>query len=229
MFSTERPLLWLTDTETVGLKPPDNGGSGVVEFAGVLLNPVTLEIEQEIHSLVNPGCEIAEQASAVHGIYAKDVEGKPTLQELFKVESAALNVGHNSIFDVKFLKPCYTKLEGQLCTLKLARQLVTDSANHKLGTLVEHLKLQTHTAHSALGDVYMTHQLLKALVEMSGRDVWDIIKAQNQPKLVLKMPFGLHKGKTIGQLPKDYLEWLISLEDLSSDLRYSVNKALELK
>jgi DNA polymerase III epsilon subunit-like protein len=127
------------------------------------------------------------------------------------------------------LKPCYTALVGQLCTLKLARQYVTDSENHKLGTLIKHLKLPEHTAHSALGDVYMTHALLKHLAEMSGRSIWDIIKAQNTPKLVLKMPFGVHKGKTLGQLPKDYLEWLLSLPDLSIDMRYSVNKALELK
>jgi uncharacterized protein (DUF3820 family) len=42
-----------------------------------------------------------------------------------------------------------------------------------------------------------------------------------------RMPFGFHKGKTLGTLPDDYLGWLASLPDLWPALRSAVEQEIK--
>ena len=218
----------ITDTETVGLNPPEAPASGVVEVAWAEIDPVTLEIRDEFVSRVNPGCPIHPQASAVHGIYDNDVVDERTLTEVFTPKGPTINIGHNSSFDVRFLSSCYENLVGSLCTLALARQYVKGSANHKLGTLVQHLGLAGGKAHSALGDVHSTVQLLRVLVDMAGRDLPTLVAAARKPKQIHVMPFGLHKGKTILNLPTHYILWFLDRE-IDQDLRLSLETVMKVR
>jgi hypothetical protein len=44
----------------------------------------------------------------------------------------------------------------------------------------------------------------------------------------LKMPFGKHKGKPLGEVPKDYLQWLLRKADrMDSDTREAVEIVLK--
>jgi hypothetical protein len=43
----------------------------------------------------------------------------------------------------------------------------------------------------------------------------------------MRMPFGQHKGLPLEQLPNDYLDWLVSLQNLRKKLRVGVDAELE--
>jgi exodeoxyribonuclease X len=45
-----------------------------------------------------------------------------------------------------------------------------------------------------------------------------------QPILVKKMPFGKHKGTPLEKLPGSYTKWLLGLDNLDEDMRYSLNR-----
>ena len=218
----------IVDVESTGLNPPLAPASGVVEVAYLEIDADTLEIKNEFYSRINPGCEIHPKASEVHGIYADDVKDSPKLGEVFNLKDPVLNVGHNCTFDVKFLAAYYENLVGSLCTLALARQYVTDSPNHKLGTLVDHLGLQKGQAHNALADCHMTRHLLIHIIEKSGRDLKAHIAAARKPKVIMQMPFGKYKGQKIATLPRWYIDYFADKE-IDPDLRYSFDQALKMR
>jgi uncharacterized protein (DUF3820 family) len=53
-----------------------------------------------------------------------------------------------------------------------------------------------------------------------------MIRISSNPILIPRMPFGKHKGRLFGDVPPDYLEWLLSTE-LDEDMAYTVKKNLE--
>lgn len=220
--------LLLSDTETCGLNPPKPPASGVVEVAYLEIDSQTLGVKDEFCSRINPGCKIDPGASKIHGIHDEDVKDMPKLEDVYKVHGNVIHLGHNCQFDLKFLSHLYENLVGSLCTLQLARKYVLDSPNHKLGTLVDHLGLQKRQAHSALDDCYMTLDLLRWIVEKSGRTLDQHIAAARKPKIVVTMPFGKYKGVKINTLPRSYLEYFADKE-VDADLRYSIDQALKIK
>ena len=220
--------LLITDTETCGLNPPPQPASGIVEVAYLEIDSDTLEITNEFYSRINPGCAIDPRARAVHGISDADVANSPSMAEAFEVKGAVINCGHNSAFDIKFLAPYYDNLVGSLCTLALARQYITDSPNHKLGTLIDHLSLPQGVAHNALADCHMTYHLLRHIVDKSGRSLQAHIAAAKKPKVVMTMPFGKYKGQKINTLPLWYIEYFRDKE-IDQDLRYSFDQTLKMR
>lgn len=218
----------ITDTETVGLNPPAKPASGVVEVAYIEIDPVTLEVIDTFHARVNPGCEIHPKASEVHGIYFDDIKDCPSLEEVFSPSEPVVNIGHNAPYDLKFLSDYYGNLVGSLCTLSLARQFVKDSANHKLQTLADHLGLKKGTAHSALGDVETTLELLRFIVNTQGRTVEQLVAASRKPKTIHTMPFGKFKGKPVIDLPMSYITYFDDKE-VDIDLRYSFDQVKKIR
>lgn len=216
------PEYWIIDTETATL------GKGVVEIAGIQIND-DLAVVDEFEHLVNPEMPIHPQAFAVHGISDADVAGAKTMAELFPMDQVISPywVGHNLIYDVKVCAP-HIVPNKSLCTMKLARTYLTAAPNHKLQTLKEFLGLPDQAAHRALGDCKTTLDLLKVLVDKSGVDLKTLFDRANLPRMLNKMPFGKHKGTMITALPPDYRDWLLTLPDLDSDLRYTLNKLKEI-
>ena len=218
----------ISDVESTGLHPPPAPASGVVEVAYLELDMNTLEILDEGYSRVQPGCPIHPEASKVHGITDADVIHAPKLGEVYKFEDAVIHSGHSAAFDLKFLAGQYDNLVGSLCTLALARQYIHDSPNHKLGTLVEHLRLPKGNAHNALADCHMTRHLLIYIIEKSGRDLKAHIAAARKPKVIMQMPFGKYKGQKIATLPRWYIDYFADKE-IDPDLRYSFDQALKMR
>ena len=222
-----KPKIIVADTETIGLHPPPKPASGVVQVAWTELDPVTLETIEVRQHLVNPMAPIHPEASKVHGLYAKDVEGAPVLEDVFYLKGPTVVIGHNIAFDMKFVGHAIENLAGNLCTLKLARHLIKDSSNHKLPTLVEHLKLEAGKAHDAGGDVISTVNLLRRLVEISGRTLEQLIAA-DKPRVFHVMPFGKHKGTLINNLPLNYISWFLD-QEIDQDLRYTLEMQMKVR
>ena len=82
-------------------------------------------------------------------------------------------IGHNVNFDLGFLRnKCLKYLNYSLCnsyvdTMYLARRLVPNSRNYKLGTLAEHFNISYEGAHRGLRDVEITYRLYNELRKIS--------------------------------------------------------------
>lgn len=215
----------ILDTETTGLKSP----AGVVEFSARRICGETLEELEHTTSLCNPGLPIEPGAQAIHGISEMDIMDAPLIQDVFKLEGPVVAIAHNWAYDSRFLSQHIDHLSGSLCTLVLARKLITDSENHKLGTLAAHLKLEVGTAHRAAGDTLTTLGLLRHLVTKSGRTLPQLVEAAKKPQVLHTMSFGKFKGQTISSLPRWYIDWFLEQPDIDKDLRLSLTNELKTR
>jgi DNA polymerase III epsilon subunit-like protein len=216
---------YILDTETTGLKSP----AGVVEFSARLICGDTLRELEHTTSLCNPGLPIEPGAQAIHGISEASVADAPKIEDVFKLQGPTVAIAHNWAYDSRFLSQHIDHLAGSLCTLVLARKLVTDSANHKLGTLAAHLGLEVGTAHRAAGDTQTTLNLLRYLVEKSGRNLQQLVEAAKKPQIIHTMSFGKYKGQAISSLPRWYIDWFLNLPDIDKDLRLSLTNELKTR
>ena len=94
----------ILDTETTGLEVRQ--GHRMIEIGAVVLND-RKKSEEHFHTYLNPSRLIDPEASEVHGIYNKDLEDKPSFDEIAEeflefIEGSTLVI-HNAAFDVGFL------------------------------------------------------------------------------------------------------------------------------
>ena len=212
----------LVDTETTGISAEDK----VCEMAYVEIDDA-FNVIRSGNSLINPGIPINYAASAVNGITDVMVKDAPTLEDYMLSEGAPLRgevtlIAHNLDFDFRFLKQYTDDGVGKLCTLKCARVLYPDAANHKQGTLAAMLGIQVarEKAHSADGDLDVLLQLLQCLCRDAGTDLYGLLEVQRRPRPSSVMPWGKHKGKKLADLPGDYIHWMLNkCENLDADLR----------
>jgi DNA polymerase-3 subunit epsilon len=126
-------------------------------------------------TLVDPGVPVDPAVAAVTGITDAMLHGAPTiggvLASLDEFATGAVLVGHNLRFDTSFLD---TALVGsdrdpltapRVDTLALARRLLADVPDHRLGPLAAALSLDHQPTHRALDDVLATADLLHVLLE----------------------------------------------------------------
>jgi len=82
-------------------------------------------------------------------------------------------VGHNVSFDYRFLNyNCEKYLNGRLCneridTMRLAKELISNIHNFKLGTLIDYFKIADIGQHRADNDIRMTYELIKCLSNLN--------------------------------------------------------------
>ena len=216
-------MRWLlVDTETTGISAEDK----VCEMAYVEIDDA-FNVVRSGNSLINPGIPINYAASAVNGITDVMVKDAPTLEDYMLSEGSPLRgevtlIAHNLDFDFRFLKAYTDDSVGKLCTLKCARVLYPDAANHKQGTLAAMLGIQVarEKAHSADGDLDVLLQLLQHLCRDADTDLYGLLEVQRRPRPIKNMPFGKHRGVPLKDLPANYIFWLLNkAENLDADLR----------
>lgn len=155
------------DFETTGLSPEH--GARPTEIAVVLINGD--EIIDRYQSLMNPGVSIPYEIQTLTGITNAMVRSAPKVETV--MSEAADFVGdypmlaHNAAFDRKFWDAELRRIHRWhqrdfACSLLLARRLFPNVLNHKLGTLVQTLRLpDTGRYHRALADAEATAYLLR--------------------------------------------------------------------
>ena len=214
----------ILDTETAGLKPPANGGSGVCDIALMVVNE-DFDVLWQTESLIDPGCAISPEAMGVHHITEEMVWDKPTLLEFMEMHEMPLYdadvvIGHHVEFDCRFLMDYLPEDFKSLDTLKLARNAWPDAESHKLQTLRYTFKLDAGDAHRAMGDVITTLNLAKHLMAWYGTDFNGLMSLMSAPlSLDTKIHFGKHRGERLRDLPKNYVDWLLNKADIDPDLR----------
>lgn len=211
-------MIHIFDTETTGLKAP-----GVVEIAWIEVDK-DLNILDEFRSLVDPEKPIEAGAQAVHGITEEMVKGMPTMDMIAARLGGSIQkaVIHNAPFDKRVVKP-WLQVERSLCTLSLARKLISGTTNHKLETLQKELGLPKRDSHTALGDVLTVRDLLLFMCDKFSLDLELEFTRAAKPAVIHKMPFGKHKGKNLVTLPPDYRTWLLA-QEIDDNLRFSLDQ-----
>ena len=219
----------VADTETSGLNKED----GPCEVAWVEIDE-DMNVIDRVHSLIDPQVPIKASASGIHSITDRIVAEAPTLDEFFDEvlgnpfqNDQIVFVAHNAPFDWKFFKKYIPNHLGTICTLRLARHIFPDEENHKLQTLRYSLGLEDGEgggAHTAMGDVEVCLNLLRAAVNKDGGTLMEMMEISETPITVKTMPFGKHKGTKLGALPTQYVQWLLGLDNIDDDLRGSLEQ-----
>jgi len=157
------------DFETTGISP--DMGARPTEIAAVLVRDG--ELIGRYQSLMNAGVRVPAEIEALTGISNAMVRGAPSVRQVMHEVAEFVGehamVAHNAAFDAKFWDAELARLgkcrpRDFICSMLLARRLVPQAANHKLGTLVRTLGLPaTGRYHRALADAEATAYLLLSL------------------------------------------------------------------
>lgn len=198
------------DTETTGIRPEKDR---IIEIAAY--DP---ERDKTFERLVNPGCSIPKDASAIHGITDDMVASSPSFAEIGQefidfCEGEVVLIAHNNdSFDIHFLKNECNRHQlvlpewKYLDTLKWSRRYRSDLPRHSLQFLRETYEIPKNNAHRALDDVIVLHQVFSIMIDdLTIEQAFGLL---NKPKLLQHMPFGKYQGKPLKEVPRDYLDWL---------------------
>ena len=250
-FTLARPLAFI-DLETTGLNPRSDR---IVELALIRVTPQGDVLERVRR--FNPGVPIPAEATRVHGISDQDVAAEPPfgararslLQLLEPCDLAGFNIRRFDIpmlvtelrraglaFDVRGRK----LIDIQAIFHREERRDLSAAARFYLGR--EHPE-----AHSALGDIRTSAAVLSAQLERYPhlpRDLEGLhgycdehapFEAEvdrwfedSGSGLVFRR--GKHRGRALDDVARherDYLEWMISAEDMDEEVLAVVRRALE--
>ena len=207
------PTFRVLDSETTGFDPETEA---VVELAAVdVQDGAIVDVKSD---LVDPGIPVPPEASAVHHLTSKDLDGYPPLSEVwpqYKPGEGVIMVAHNASFDVSFLGQAPNEW---LCTYRLASHLWPDAPGHSNQVLRYWLELSVPgadglAAHRALADAYVTAAILGPLLEAAREaglsTVADLRRRCWEPIIQTKCRFGKHRGKPWTEVPRDYLQWMV--------------------
>ena len=159
------------DCETTGVVP---GEDDIVSLALLLLDHQGLET-QRFSSLVRPARSIPIEASAVHGIYDRDVLNAPSFTQLsgrlLDLLGSRVFVAHNASFDLAMLEHAFENAglsyqpASVACTLDAFRVLEPLADCHRLEETCNRHGTTLDDAHEAMGDVLGTATLLRVLLK----------------------------------------------------------------
>ncbi len=246
----KRPLL-IFDTETTGVDPKTDR---IIELAVVKLTPDGGR--EEKCRRFNPLVPIPKDATAVHGISNNDVKDEPPFAKMAGGERGIATyfrgcdlAGYNITgFDIPIL---LAELERAGETLDLTDIAIIDA--YRIFTSREPRDLTAATkfycgkelanAHSALGDVLATAEVLASQLERYDDlpdDPDELDRSLRAPGWVdrqgkiriidgcMTISFGRNKGKTLEELARDepdYLRWMIT-NRVAHDARKLIEDAL---
>ena len=171
------------DTETTGVRPDKDR---IIEIAAY-------DPERGCHfeKLVNPGCPIPADATAIHHITDEMVASAPSFAHIatefmeFCSGDVVLIAHNNDSFDLHFLRNEFHRHALPMPewkffdTLKWARRYRPDLPRHTLQFLREIYGIAANNAHRALDDVIVLEQVFRSMVDDLSMD--DVYTLLNRP------------------------------------------------
>ncbi|MBC2604543.1 3'-5' exonuclease [Pelagicoccus albus] len=162
------------DFETTGVSP--NMGDRAIEIGAVMLEDgVVVDRFQE---LMNPGFYISPFIEEYTGITNEMLADAPPCDEVMRRFHDFIGerdlVAHNASFDQRFLDAELMRISRPrrgsfACSMLLARRLLQDAPNHKLGTLARYLNVtEEGDFHRALFDSEVTAKIWMKMLEDIG-------------------------------------------------------------
>lgn len=216
---------------------------GAIEFKTQGSSTVPMLDESRIYNeFFSAGDEkISYEAMGVHHIVEADLLGKPNTSTLRIPPQTKYVIGHNIAFDMKAMQRSngvdLSKDVKTICTLALARHTWPELKSHKLSNLIYFIHKGSYyardilaNAHDAKTDIICTAQVLKEICRNQGITNIEDLYALSESSLIPKtMPFGKHKGIEIDKVPKDYMTWYLSQDDVNPYIAKAFNTALAKK
>ena len=158
----------LLDIETTGLSPVSDD---IIEIGAVKVK--NNKIIDTYNELIKINRKLPIFITKLTGITDEMINGgkmpEIVLKEFIKFIGDNTIIGHNVNFDLGFLRnKClkyvnYNLNNTYLDTMYIARRLVPDSKNYKLGTLAQYFNISYEGAHRGLRDVEITYHLYNEL------------------------------------------------------------------
>lgn len=191
------------DTETTGLHV--KRGDRIVSFGAVKITGGVISRDRAdvFDQFIDPERDIPASASRIHGIYPRDIRGKPTIREVERRLATFIGdaciAGHNIDFDYGFIKRIIPGSELRLKfrinpvidTLPLSIALCPELGDYDLGALCAHFGIEEKHRHTALGDSLMTAQLLIKLIEEARRQrcahLGDLLKLMKNARHIQRL------------------------------------------
>lgn len=161
-------LFAIIDTETTGGNPSKDR---VMEIAIIVHNGK--KIVKQYSSLINPEAPIMPFVVSLTGINNDMLKDAPTFPEIAKeineLTENAIFVAHNARFDYGVLRNEFKRIgmrfnRKQLCTVKLARQILPGYKSYSLGKLCREMGIPVDNRHRALGDAEATALLFEKIL-----------------------------------------------------------------
>jgi DNA polymerase-3 subunit epsilon len=178
----------VVDVETTGGSA--HAGDRVTEVAAVALQGT--EIRDAFHSLVNPERPIPPFITRLTGISNAMVDGAPLFRDIAGNLAAELAgrvfVAHNARFDWGFLNAEFERVanaplsaitDAQLCTVRLARRMLSHLPRRNLDAVAHHYGVRIDGRHRAAGDARATALVLVGLLrdaERQGIHTWESLQ-----------------------------------------------------
>lgn len=217
------------DTETTGVRPDSDR---IIEIAAY--DPIQ---DRTFCQLVNPGCPIPPDATAIHHITNEMVAQAPAFAKVAEefvqfCEGDVILLAHNNdAFDLHFLRQEFSRNQVAMPswrfidTLKWSRRYRSDLPRHTLQFLREHYGIPANNAHRALDDVIVLHRVFGMMID--DLQIEDVYKLLNRPRQIQHMPFGKHQGVPLKKVPRDYLQWLVSSGSLGKPENQELKATLD--
>ncbi|GLH70815.1 DNA polymerase III subunit epsilon [Geothrix rubra] len=174
------------DTELTGL---DERKDDIVSIGAVRMRGGRLELGGSFHELVNPKAALQARSVVIHGITPSQVAARPPIEEVLAAFLAyagdAVLVGHCLPVDLAFLNREARRVAGgplrnrTVDTLSLSAWLRQRHVEHPafagppqglgLFELARAFDIPVVEGHTALGDAYLTAQLLQRLLPLAAQ------------------------------------------------------------
>lgn len=242
-----KPFLYF-DTETT-----DSTIKDLIQLAFVT------DTDVQLNMYFKPKQQISFGAMAVHHITPEFLEDKPYIEDAklplenidpeFIGESLEdyLNflakkyiwVAHNVQFDLEVLNRKGINIPEYICTLKLARNMLSEGSHDLESYSLQYLRYYLglykkensdhNTAHDALSDVHFLRNLFHYLQEHSTLSAENMMLITKEPQIMRQISFGKYAGKTledIARLDRGYLEWVVDTMGDKPDLQWNAKRVL---
>ena len=241
------------DTETTDVQSKD-----IIQLAFVTSDG------KEFNEYFKPEQEISFGAMAVHHITPEFLEDKPLFKSKMMQDSSSMTlfsevslkdylndlakeyiwVAHNAEFDMDVLKKKGIDIPRYICTLKIARNMLSEDDGKRdlesyslqylryyLGLYKKEDKEGRVIAHDAMGDVHVLKNLFEYLKNNSSLSTENMMIISKEPQFIRTINFGKYTGYSLEDLVKidrEYLEWLLENASDKKDLVYNVERVLSL-
>jgi len=134
------------------------------------------QIMDDFQTLINPEARLPRFIATMTGISNEMLAAAPKFGDIVNAwldfAGEAVLVAHNSSFDLPLLNreiarvfPGYRMRNHELCTVDLARRLVSNSDGHNLDALADHFGFENPERHRAAGDALTTARILLRLLD----------------------------------------------------------------